>query len=72
MFNPKNIHKMTLINRNPNAPAFSNFFDDFFAKDMLALIHIQMCIRDRFCNFERNWRKQRQRTCEKRNKYANF
>ena len=34
MFNPKNIHKMTLIKRNPNTPAFVNLFDDFFAKDM--------------------------------------
>lgn len=24
---------MTLIKRNPNVPAFANFFDDFFAKD---------------------------------------
>jgi HSP20 family protein len=33
MFNPKKYHKMTLIKRNPNVPAFANFFDDFFAKD---------------------------------------
>lgn len=25
---------MTLIKRNPNVPAFANFFDDFFAKDL--------------------------------------
>ena len=25
---------MTLIKRNPNVPAFANFFDDFLAKDM--------------------------------------
>ena len=24
---------MTLIKRNPNVPAFANFFDDFLAKD---------------------------------------
>jgi HSP20 family protein len=34
MFNPKKYHKMTLIKRNPNVPAFANFFDDFLAKDM--------------------------------------
>jgi len=33
MFNPKKYHKMTLIKRNPNVPAFANFFDDFLAKD---------------------------------------
>ena len=31
MFNPKKYHKMTLIKRNPNVPAFANFFDDFLA-----------------------------------------